>query len=790
MTTAKNYFLNERQELSAFDRGGGGRAASYVRIDWADRATTLARTLRQAVGKPAGGRDPLTERHHFVVAIPVATVEKHSTSKKAAASGGIVSEIPSFGGAQSKVFRKLGLDLIETMSDGSATVHWAGSPDSVIATTETLVNASERERSRWISFQSFASIPMEYRIDSGWLETLPAVQPTLVWIRFQPTLSRVDVQVALQEITAIVAGPTTRLLRAGREFSGRYWCAGALAKDQVLTIARGFASVQTIHPRYSTPLAAVSRRGARPQVMRRTSPSPQLVDIASLPTVAIVDSGIPENHVTLAPYRRPGYRNPDLDPFVKFLGNHGSNVASCAVFGHIEANGGSYVLPPPRCRVMDVMVSLDAKEVDVDIITPAIEAIVGTSPDVRVFNLSFGGAPIDLLPPTRRREELVRLQDLDNLAFARDILIVAAAGNSEDGIAPSSPYPNHIDDPRWALGATARSFNGIVCGGYVGLLGSETIGGQIGAPSPFTRIGPGLCESPSPGFSAPAGDVADVAGTYQTAYGTGVGVVAPSGLWEDVNGTSIAAPFIAAEAAHVFQELARHCPPQALPFAGTVKAWMTLSARREPLTGAHERLAKRTLGAGLPSAEGLRSPPAASATFIWQTLLQGPGTVSRVQVPIPLAWIRAAAKPRLRLVASWNTPVNTALTESWGCRKVGVKVRPFGEVEALRGGGQAKGAFPLVDRRWDISLETLTEHGFSNPSDYWTLEVDYEEIGAYPPAMTVSPQQRVGVALALSDESDSSVSPHPFVQALPVAIALDRLPVIQSPILVPISIKQ
>jgi hypothetical protein len=536
MTTPKTFFLNERQELSSFERGGFGRPTQYVRINWAQRSSTLANSFRRVTTQPATrSRDPVASRHHFVVAVPVDAVEKHSKSKKAAQQGGIVRETPTFGGEQSKLFRKLGMDLIETLPAGKATVH-VSNVGALLATMESLPQASDREKSRWISFEEFLPLDRPSRVDEAWLAGLKKDDAVETWIRFQPTLSRSEVQELLQTITSLVSGEHTRLTKAGREFSGRYWCVGLLARAQIEAVATEFSSVQSIHPRYASALSAAPRRDLSRSAPTPRQPAPR-VDLAQLPTVAIVDTGIPEQHITLTAFRRAGYRNPDLDPFTKFMGDHGSNVASCAVFGHIDSNNGAPVIPPPRCRVMDVMVSFDATSIDDEIVIPAIEAVVGTAPDVRVFNLSFGGPPLESLGAVRKREELIKLQDMDNLAFARDIVLVISAGNTDPGIVPATPYPNHADDPRWALGARARSFNGIVCGGYVEALGVDTVASIRGAPSPFTRAGPGLCDSPVPGFAAPGGDSLD---TYGGAPGTGVGVISPTGLWEDHIGTSFA----------------------------------------------------------------------------------------------------------------------------------------------------------------------------------------------------------------------------------------------------------
>ena len=51
-----------------------------------------------------------------------------------------------------------------------------------------------------------------------------------------------------------------------------------------------------------------------------------------------------------------------------------------------------------------------------------------------------------------------------------------------------------------------------------------------GAPSPFTRIGPGRLRSPVPGFGAPGGDAPE---GYDTARGGGIWALDAEGLWRD-----------------------------------------------------------------------------------------------------------------------------------------------------------------------------------------------------------------------------------------------------------------
>lgn len=506
----RTFFLNERQELASFDREGGGRQPDYVAVNWSLRASNLERSLRAVTAPRTRSPDPLADRHHFIVAVPVAAVEKYSKSKKAQAQGGIVKQVPNFVGEQSKILGKLGMDLIEALPGGRAAVHLSPARiRQLLATLASLPSASSREQNRWIYFDQFEHIDWHTRVSDIWFAQLQPQEPVQAVVRMQPVLGRAEANDLLHALSRLLKSSQEKLLRAGRDFSGRYWCSGLLAKETIQIIAQEFHSIQSLHPPLLTPVAASSKKKARSRQVPDTQPETSLVaSVDSLPTVAVVDTGIPEGHQLLGPYRRPGgYRDPDLDPFVPYMGDHGSLVASCVVFGRLDT--GSDMRQPPRgtCNVYDVMVSRNGEHINDDIVVPALEAVIATSPDVRVFNLSFGGESLySITDAIERRERLMLLEQLDNLALARDVLLVLAAGNARPGIQPDKPYPHHVDDPRWGLGALARSFNGIVCGAHVDVVNPNAIAKERWAPSPFTRIGPGLCSSPVPGFGAPGGD--------------------------------------------------------------------------------------------------------------------------------------------------------------------------------------------------------------------------------------------------------------------------------------------
>ena len=168
-----------------------------------------------------------------------------------------------------------------------------------------------------------------------------------------------------------------------------------------------------------------------------------------------------------------------------------------------------------------------------------MEGVRGSSPDVRVFNLSIGDhRGLNDFPVVERREKRLLLQDLDNFIFANDCIVVVAAGNSQPGVPPNQPYPDHYADDRWTLGPWAAGFNTMVCGAFVSQLSAGGLVQTLGWPSPFSRIGPGLCECPTPSFSAEGGNT-DTAYNYRP--GLGVWGFSAAGLPEDHSGTSYAA---------------------------------------------------------------------------------------------------------------------------------------------------------------------------------------------------------------------------------------------------------
>lgn len=770
----RTFFLNETHELARGERESGGRLPRLADVDWESRAQQISLSLAKARDVVDESRDPLRRRRYFLATVPNEKIRKLSGDKRRAPRG-IVEEETDYAGEHSSVFRRLGLDLLAVDRKGRALVHaWPSRVEQLLSTASTLPDVGPRERARWITIDSFVEAPATFRLDEEWLEPLPEGSILDAVIELQPLLSRIEVDEVIRAVVGFAQAQGQRIPfeRAGVDFSGRRWYRGSFARETLRQIADEFFSVQSLHPPLQTEVAAI-RSSKNPSEQPASTSVGSGSEVGLLPVVAVVDVGVPRDHRILASYRRGSYVG--LGTPTGIQTEHASRVASRVVFGEQDYAAG--IEAEGTCAFYDVNVAEDAFRIDDKSVVEALQAVVGTSPDVRVFNLSFGEyEALDSFRDVERSEKLLLLQDLDNFIFRSDILVVVAAGNSRPGVIPSPAYPNHIEDPRWALGSWACGFNSLTCGSYVGRLNPEGLVRSRGWPSPFTRVGFGLCKAPTPEFSADGGNcTAD----FRWAPGLGVWTCNASGLWEDSIGTSYAAPLLAREAAFVMRSLQARCEEGARPFASTVKAFLALTAEPPPEMPERVRpLAARTLGRGTGRSDRLVSANAHSAVIVWQGVLEGPEDMARISVPIPRDWLGKAAKPILRVILAWESPVNAAVEHRWSCRRVEVQLRPGIGGKAVRGRSSSHRSYPLLDRSYLLDSATLAKQSVTPPaSDNWLLEISYREIAEYIATIEFSPHHRVGVAMEVLDADDEPVSPQSAMQALPAALLMNRLTV-------------
>lgn len=764
----RTFYLNEQHELARAEKEGGGAVPRYVDINWATKGTAIMQSLNRAKREIQESRDPSKDSHYFLLAAPVSQLAKVSKDKKKAVHGRVL-EATDFAEKHSRIFRRLGIDLISVAEDGSAVVHMKPETiDQLANTVQSLEELGDREKSRWATIESFKTIPPDVRIDSDWLEGLRAKNVSDAVIECQPLLTRFETDSLIRAVVStLVQGLGEAITGTGSDFSGRQWLRGRITPESLRRIAETFFSVQSLH----SPLISLAA-GSGPLSRKAAKlAEPVEVDPTGLPVVGVLDTGVPADHAILKRYERGRYISPTSTPDA--ADGHGCFVSSRVVFGDRDYNEGVPArVPRGTARFYDINVrGIRPGEIEDKAVFPALQAIIATAPDVRTFNMSFDAVqPLDSMGPVKRSEILSLVQDLDNFIFQNDIIVVVAAGNSPPGLIPSTAYPGHFDAQEWALGPWARSFNSLTCGSFVGRLTSGGLVTKVRWPSPFCRVGPGLCDSPKPDFSSDGGNAT---AQYQYAPGLGVWGLSPSGYWEDRLGTSYAAPLLAREAAFALQTLQRVCERGAQPFAVTVKAFLALTSEPPVDEAAVRELARRTLGRGCASAQRLEAPLSATGVMIWQGVLEDEKDIARVQVPIPSDWLKEASEPHLKLIVAWDPPVNAAARNLWATRNLTAQLRTHPEVRALRASAfKGHGSYPILERLYnlrrlpgDVKVE----------GDSWLIEIAYHQIAEYQAAMSFPPQQRVAFAAELVDLGPRQVSPQPHLQELSISKTMTRL---------------
>src|SRR6185312_3444893 len=118
---------------------------------------------------------------------------------------------------------------------------------------------------------------------------------------------------------------------------------------------------------------------------------------------------------------------------------------------------------------------------------------------------------------------------------------------------------------------------------------------------------------------------------------------------------------------------------------------------------------------------------------------------------------------------------------------VSAKLRPDPDSNAVKSMQTgSSGSYPLLHRKYNLA-KTLEK--IDPSSDSWTIELSYEEIADYYPAMIFPSQQRVAFAAELWDASENATDPQGFIQGLPVAQTLTRLSIPSAVTRIPVTIR-
>lgn len=120
--TPRNFYLNEQHELSRSEKEPGGRVPQYADIDWTARGGAISESLNRVTSLIQKCHDPSGSKHCFLLAEPVERLAKISKDKTKAKDGKVF-ENTRFSEKHSRVFRRLGIDLLGVTDNGAAVVH-------------------------------------------------------------------------------------------------------------------------------------------------------------------------------------------------------------------------------------------------------------------------------------------------------------------------------------------------------------------------------------------------------------------------------------------------------------------------------------------------------------------------------------------------------------------------------------------------------------------------------------------------------------------------------------------
>lgn len=356
--------------------------------------------------------------------------------------------------------------------------------------------------------------------------------------------------------------------------------------------------LRSIHPRYAHPASLPSNL-----------PSPNDFE-TSLPTVAVVDSGVSDRPADLNTWVvgrdssvAPAYRNED----------HGTFVAGLVAWGD-RLNPTISAIDSSPCKVFDLQVlpNADPSRGPTDTLTESeflqtLETALRAHADhVKVWNLSLG---LDDICSLDNFSELA--VELDDLQERYQVTFVISAGNYTRP--PLLSFPRRgAELDRGRITSPADSVLGI----SVGSISHATYGGgdpKANEPSAFSRHGPGPNYTIKP-------DVVHYGGSssLDAKQRTGIRSVTSSGTAEDC-GTSFSAPLVARNLAHIYHRV--------IPTPAPVLARALLVHHaRDPRTGGRVPQGnERNFGFGQPAALAscLECTPFSSTLVFEDTLRPG-----------------------------------------------------------------------------------------------------------------------------------------------------------------------
>ena len=277
------------------------------------------------------------------------------------------------------------------------------------------------------------------------------------------------------------------------------------------------------------------------------------------PLVGVIDSGVCPKSTLLAPWV---VARESFVPLGDEDYSHGTMVAGL-IANPRALNHKDPRFPSSQAKIIDVNIFPKKGLVLEEDIASAIETVIPKYPDVKVWNLSLGGAS-----PVNHSYFSDLALFLDELHDKYGCLFVIASGNQND----SKYWPtskgffdlNRISSP-------ADSSKSLTVGSIAHKDTASTLV-KCDETSPFSRIGPGPCFIPKPEVVHYGGNNAIGGGYAQT----GVLSLGPGDMLYESVGTSFAAPIVSSQAGQLFHYLRDSKEVEGSP--ETIKALLIHSA--------------------------------------------------------------------------------------------------------------------------------------------------------------------------------------------------------------------
>lgn len=424
------------------------------------------------------------------------------------------------------------------------------------------------------------------------------------------------------------------------------------------------------------------------------------------PIVAVIDSGIQEEHK----YIGPAIKSYDSKCYVRgttsvsdgvMNGGHGTRVAGAILYPHDIPVAGSYKLP---CFIRNARVLDENNEhsVHTSVFPPLIiKAIVdefsnNVDKKTKIYNHSIaeiGSCEIKHMSPWA--------SEIDLQTYENDILFIQAAGNIYDNtikdyLTDAIQYPNYLFEDRSRIANPAQSMHALTVGSIC-CTDYETEDdvsiGNTNEPSAFSRSGAGIWNSIKP-------DVVEYGGTWvRNKDGNEIRLTTPSEVCPELIRTSpegaayakdaIGTSFSTPKVTYIASEIQKLYP---LAPSLLYRALVAQSARWPISINGKFRSVKdilRHVGYGLPNIIRATQNDDYRVTLITQEtqlLKEGQAHIFKIPIPDELSAIGEDYDVRIDVTLSYVAkPRNTRRTIDrylstwldWRCSKIGESIEAF-----------------------------------------------------------------------------------------------------------------